>query len=92
MDPQQVLSILNTLGFPVLAIWAYHRGYVVSPRELRIVLDQYQQLLQRTDRLESEISAEREAMRKELAETRALVISLLMGEKHEHAMDMSREQ
>lgn len=91
MDPQQWLTILNTLGFPCLAIWAYHKGYVVSPRELRIVLDQYEHLKRRTDQLEAEIAAEREATRKDLAETRALVISLLMRDKPIDGLSMSGE-
>ena len=80
MTPQDWLSILNTLGFPLVAIYAYVKGYVVSPRELVALQRNYDDLKLSYNRLETEVKHERDQLRTELAETRAMLFRMLMGE------------
>ena len=80
MNGQDWLSLLNTLGFPLVALYGYIKGYVVSPRELGRVETLYGELKVRYDKLETEVKEERAAMRGELAETRAMLYRILMGE------------
>jgi hypothetical protein len=80
MDSQQWLSLINTLGFPLVAIYGYIRGYVISPRERDAIVEQYHDLKSRYDKLELEVKEERAAMRGELAETRSMLFSILIGD------------
>jgi hypothetical protein len=80
MDAQQWLSLINTLGFPLVAIYGYIRGYVISPRERDAIIEQYHDLKSRYDKLEAEVKEERATMRAELAETRAMLYRFLMGD------------
>jgi hypothetical protein len=90
-NPADWLPLLNTIGFPLLAIYAHYKGWIVSPRELSAVQEsakaeisatnaKYEDLKSRHDRLESESREERLQMRQELAETRSLLIRVLAGE------------
>ena len=80
MNGQDWLSILNSAGFPLVALYAYIKGYVVSPRELGAFGERYEELKARYDKLESEVKEERLSMRGELAETRSILYRVLMGE------------
>ena len=80
MTAQEWLSVLNTLGFPIVAIYAYIKGYVVSPRELIALQKNYDDIKTSHARLETEVKHERDELRKELAETRAILFRVLMGE------------
>lgn len=70
ITPQDVLTIINTIGFPLLIIYAHFRGWVVTPRELDAAVAQGKQIEARYVRLETEIATERAETRKELQETR----------------------
>jgi hypothetical protein len=80
MDGQNWWQVLNSLGFPLVALYGYIKGYVVSPRELGRVEVLYGELKVRYDKLEAEVREERAVMRGELAETRAMLYRILMGE------------
>ena len=91
MNGQDWLALLNSVGFPLVALYAYIKGYVVSPRELTAFEERYQEtkrdgdsryheLKARYDKLEAEVKEERAAMRGELAETRSILYRVLMGE------------
>jgi len=91
MDAQAWVTLLNSVGFPMVALYAFIKGYVVSPRELENLEERYreskederaryEELRSRYDKLETEFSAERAAMRGELAETRSILYRVMMGE------------
>lgn len=80
MDERDLLTLLNSVGFPIVALYAFLKGYVVSPRELRAMEARYAELKARHDRLEEDVRKERAEMRAELAETRAILYRVLMGE------------
>lgn len=70
LTPGDVLTIINTIGFPLLIIYAHFRGWVVTPRELDAAVSYAKSIEDRYLRLETEISAERAETRRELQETR----------------------
>ena len=79
-DPIQWLQLLNTVGFPLLLIYAHFRGWIVTPRELGTLQRSYDELKARYDRLEAQVDAEKAQLRQELEETRTLLIRVLTGE------------
>jgi hypothetical protein len=64
------LTILNTIGFPLLVIYAHFRGWVVTPRELNAAVKFSDDLQTRYTSLEAEVKADKADMRAELAQTR----------------------
>lgn len=79
-DPLQWLQIINTVGLPLLLIYAHFRGWIVTPRELATLQRSYDELKERYDRLEAQMEQEKAQMRAELEETRTLLIRILTGE------------
>lgn len=74
------LQVVNTVGFPLLVIYAHFRGWIVTPRELATLQRSYDELKARYDRLEAQMEAEKAQMRAELEETRTLLLRVLTGE------------
>lgn len=79
-DPIEWLQVINTVGFPLLVIYAHFRGWIVTPRELATLQRSYDELRARYDRLEAQMEQEKAQMRAELEETRTLLIRVLTGD------------
>lgn len=79
-DPIEWLQVINTIGFPLLVIYAHFRGWIVTPRELATLQRSYDELRARYDRLEAQLEQEKAQMRAELEETRTLLIRVLTGD------------
>lgn len=67
----EILTVINTIGFPLLVIYAHFRGWIVTPRELAAALRYAEELQARYVSLEQEVKADRAETRAELAQTRA---------------------
>jgi len=77
-DMDTIVSALNLVGLPLVLIWAAHKGYFVTGREMRNLGEQYERLQERYDALESRMAGEQAALRAELESTRSQLIELLM--------------
>lgn len=79
-DLDTIISALNLVGLPLVLIWAAHKGYFVTGREMQSLGAQYDRLQERYDALEERMLAEQSALRSELEGTRSQLIELLMRE------------
>ena len=79
-DFEKIISALNLVGLPLVLIWAAHRGYFVTGREMANLGSQYDRLQERYDALEERMLAEQSSLRSELEVTRSQLIELLMRE------------
>lgn len=73
-----LISALNLVGLPLVLIWAAHKGFIVTGREMQGIQSQHDRLLERYAALEERMLAEQQAMRAELEGTRNQLIELLM--------------
>ena len=73
-----VVSALNLVGLPLVLIWAAHKGFIVTGREMQSIQSQHDRLLQRYEALEERMAAEQASLRAELESTRTQLIELLM--------------
>lgn len=92
MSPDQldtIVTALNLVGLPMVAIWAAHRGYLVTGREMKTLSDQYTRLQSRYELLEERMREEQSLLRQELEATRSQLIELLIrGEIRERDADL----
>lgn len=79
-DLDTIVSALNLVGLPLVLIWAAHKGYFVTGREMQNLGSQYERLQSRYEALEERMQAEQAALRAELEGTRSQLIELLMRE------------
>lgn len=79
-DFDTVVSAINLVGLPLVLIWAAHKGYFVTGREMANLGAQYERLQERYEALEQRMLAEQSALRSELEATRSQLIELLMRE------------
>lgn len=77
-DLDTIVSAINLVGLPLVLIWAAHRGYFVTGREMQNLSAQYDRLQERYDALEQRMLAEQSLLRSELEGTRSQLIELLM--------------
>jgi hypothetical protein len=77
-DFDTVVSALNLVGLPLVLIWAAHKGYFVTGREMQNLGQQYDRLQARYEALEARMMEEQAALRSELEATRSQLIELLM--------------
>jgi hypothetical protein len=87
-DLETIVSAINLVGLPLIVIWAAHKGYLVTGREMQSLGQQYDRLQARYEALEERMAAEQAALRTELEGTRSQLIELLM---REHRQGASRE-
>ena len=77
-DMDMLVSALNLIGLPLVLIWAAHRGFIVTGREMQAIQSQHERLQARYEALEERMQAEQLALRSELEQTRSQLIELLM--------------
>jgi hypothetical protein len=77
-DMDTIISALNLVGLPLVLIWAAHKGYFVTGREMKSLGEQYDRLQSRYEALEARMMEEQAALRSELEATRSQLIELLM--------------
>lgn len=77
-DLDTIVSALNLVGLPLVLIWAAHKGYFVTGREMQTLTSQYDRLQARYEALEERMADEQAALRSELEGTRNQLIELLM--------------
>jgi hypothetical protein len=82
-DFDTIVSALNLVGLPLILIWAAHKGYLVTGREMVSLGQQYDRLQARYEALEDKMAVEQAALRSELESTRSQLIELLMREYRE---------
>lgn len=72
-NPAQWMQLVNSAGFPLIAIYSFMRGWVVTGREFETTVANHhasqKDLKDRCDRLE-----------KKLDETQAMVVRILSGD------------
>ena len=79
-DFETIISALNLVGLPLVLIWAAHKGFFVTGREMANLGSQYDRLQERYDALEERMLAEQSSLRSELEVTRSQLIELLIRE------------
>lgn len=77
-DMDMIVSALNLVGLPLVLVWAAHRGFIVTGREMQAIQTQYERLQARYEALEERMQLEQSALRSELEQTRSQLIELLM--------------
>jgi len=78
------LTFLNTIGFPLAAIYAHYKGLIITKREFKTLENAYNELRESHKRLEKTVHEDRkhlfhelERTRNELTETRQLLDKMM---------------
>lgn len=75
---QQWMPLINVIGAPLVVLYAIHRGWLATRREIDILQSSYSRLLDRYDNLERQMQEEQHRMRQELEITRSQLIEILV--------------
>lgn len=75
---QQWIPLINVIGAPLVVLYAIHRGWLATRREIDILQSSYSRLLDRYDNLERQMQEEQLRMRQELEITRSQLIEILV--------------
>lgn len=75
---QQWIPLMNVIGAPLVVLYAIHRGWLATRREIDILQSSYNRLLDRYDNLENKMQEEQQRMRQELELTRSQLIEILV--------------
>ena len=75
---QQWVPLINVIGAPLVVLYAIHRGWLATRREIDILQSSYSRLLDRYDNLERQMQEEQLRMRQELEITRSQLIEILV--------------
>lgn len=75
---QQWIPLLNVLGAPLVVLYAIHRGWLATKREIDVLQSSYSRLLDRYEHLEKQMQEEQLRMRQELEITRNQLIEFLV--------------
>lgn len=70
-------TIFNVIGAPLAVLFAVHRGWLVTRREITLLQSAYDDLADRYERMEDQMAAEQSRVRVELEATRSQLIELL---------------
>lgn len=70
-------TVFNVIGAPLAVLFAVHRGWLVTRREIALLQHSYDELLDRYERLEDQMADEQQRIRTELEGTRSQLIELL---------------
>lgn len=74
-------TVFNVIGAPLAVLFAVHRGWLVTRREISLLQSAYDDLSDRYDRLEDQMADEQQRVRVELEATRNQLIELLAREQ-----------
>lgn len=75
---QQWIPLMNIIGAPLVVLYAIHRGWLATKREIDILQSSYSRLLDRYETLEKQMQEEQLRMRQELELTRSQLIEILV--------------
>ena len=75
-----MLKVLQLLGAPLVVLYAIHRGWLATRREVELLQDSLEMLQQRYASLEAQLRDEQTRLRGELETTRSQLIELLAQE------------
>ena len=79
-DAGELLKVLQLLGAPLVVLYAIHRGWLATRREVELLQDSLEMLQQRYASLEAQLRDEQTRLRGELETTRSQLIELLAQE------------
>ena len=79
---REVLNLIQLLGAPLVVLYAIHRGWLATRREVELLQASLLMLQERYAALEAQMRAEQERMRSELEGTRSQLIELLARDSH----------
>ena len=75
-----MLNLIQLLGAPLVVLYAIHRGWLATRREVELLQDSLAMLQQRYASLEAQLRDEQTRLRGELETTRSQLIELLAQE------------
>ena len=75
-----MLNLIQLLGAPLVVLYAIHRGWLATRREVELLQDSLEMLQQRYASLEAQLRDEQTRLRGELETTRSQLIELLAQE------------
>lgn len=81
---QQWVPLLNLVGAPLVVLYAIHRGWLATKRELDLLQTAYDRLLGKYDQLEKEMREDQMRLRQELDSTRDQLVVLLIDLQRAH--------
>jgi hypothetical protein len=84
-DLRELLNVLQLLGAPLVVLYAIHRGWLATRREVELLQDALATLQQRHASLESQMREEQQSLKRDLESTRTQLIDLLAAEHCGHA-------
>jgi len=70
-------TVFNVIGAPLAVLFAIHRGWLVTRREITLLQSAYDDLADRYERMEDQMANEQARVRMELEATRSQLIELL---------------
>ena len=79
-DLRELLNLIQLLGAPLVVLYAIHRGWLATRREVELLQDSLAMLQQRYASLEAQLRDEQTRLRGELETTRSQLIELLAQE------------
>jgi hypothetical protein len=75
---RDLLNVIQLLGAPLVVLYAIHRGWLATRREVELLQSSLETLQARYATLEAQMRDEQSRMRAELEVTRSQLIELLM--------------
>ena len=83
-DASELLKVLQLLGAPLVVLYAIHRGWLATRREVELLQASLEMLQERYSALEEHMRDEQNRMRAELESTRTHLIEFLAKDHCEH--------
>lgn len=82
---EQIWMVYSTIGAPLAVLYAIHRGWLATRREVTLLQDSLLDLREQYRHLSERVEAEQLEMRRELETTRTQLIDMLTKGSHHHA-------
>jgi hypothetical protein len=83
-DVRELFNLVQLLGAPLVVLYAIHRGWLATRREVELLQNSLELLQERYAVLEQQMREEQARMRTELESTRTQLIELLAKDAGGH--------
>lgn len=80
---EQLLQVVNLGLVPMALIYGAHKGWITTGRELSMLAQRYDDLQVRYDRMEQRLQDQQDELRRELGETRQMLLNYLVHDTKE---------